>query len=46
MTPYAIAGGPAVISNGVTKESTVVFQMIAEEVAWFGDRIQVSLIPL
>ncbi|MDD5309691.1 MAG: hypothetical protein PHU25_20435 [Deltaproteobacteria bacterium] len=41
-----IAGGPAVISNGVTKESTVVFQMIAEEVAWFGDRIQVSLVPL
>ena len=39
------ASGEFVISQGLTKKTTVVFQMLAELVAWFGDRTRIVLIP-
>ncbi|MBN2361973.1 MAG: hypothetical protein JXR83_21155 [Deltaproteobacteria bacterium] len=35
-----------VISNGIAQDADVVFQMVAENVAWFGDRVAVTLHPV
>ena len=37
---------PFVFTNGITAENTVVFQMVAEGRAWFGDLIKVRLRPV
>ncbi len=39
------ASGEFVISQGLTKKTTVVFQMVAELVAWFGERARIVLVP-
>lgn len=37
--------GDFVISRGISHKSNVVFQMVSVGVAWFGDRLHVSLLP-
>lgn len=39
------ASGDFVISRGISQKSRVVFQMVSEGVAWFGDRMRVFLVP-
>jgi len=40
-----VSSGDFVISNGVTKKTRVVFQMVSENIAWFGERVAVALLP-
>jgi hypothetical protein len=39
------ASGEVVISATITKTTRIAFQMVAEGVAWFGERLNVTLIP-
>lgn len=38
--------GPAIIAAGLDQPATVVLQMVAEHVAWFGDRLALTLVPV
>jgi hypothetical protein len=40
-----VASGDIVISNSITKTIRIAFQMVAEGVAWFGERVNVTVIP-
>jgi hypothetical protein len=39
------ASGDIVISDSITKTTRIAFQMVAEGVAWFGERVNVTVIP-
>jgi hypothetical protein len=39
------ASGDIVISNPITKTIRIAFQMVAEGVTWFGERVNVTVIP-
>jgi hypothetical protein len=39
------ASGEAVISPGVARNTNVTFQMVSENVAWFGQRISIAIVP-
>jgi len=39
------ASGDFTISNGMRNETRVVFQMLSNDVAWFGERVRVTLVP-